>query len=75
MYSRSSTMSDAELGNSTCTFHLPVRVSITEIPFLSLTDAEALLLHSPKPGINQEQHHASPQCYLEREKSRGASNA
>lgn len=64
IYSRSFTMSDAELGNSTCIINLPVRISITEIPFLSLTNTETLILHSHKLGINQEQCHASPQCYF-----------
>ena len=62
IYSRSFTMS--ELGNSTCIINVPARISITEISFLSLTNTETLILHSPKLGINQEQYHASPQCYF-----------
>lgn len=57
-------MSDAELGTSTCLAHLPVRISGTEISFLSLTNTETLILHSPKLAINQERYHASPQCYF-----------
>lgn len=57
-------MSDAELGNSTCIINFPVRISVTEVSYLSLTNAETLIFHSPKLGINQEQCHASPQCYF-----------
>jgi len=46
IYSRSFTMSGAELANSTRTINLPVRISITEISFLSLTNAETLILQA-----------------------------
>lgn len=68
-------MSDAELGSSTCTTNLPVRISNTEWSSLSLK-TQTLFPHSPKLGVNQEQTHPkSPVLFHERVGSWAVPNA